>query len=182
MWVGTHFFRMEPKVFVISASSLARWIYSVCDPSSPHLTPLSNAPPPVFWPSCDLLRRAVRRRRNLPARSDLSSLHYHPNTLPAHIVLQGPGQIAIFMGHDKGNAALCSHFLLPGAGAGVGGAVIHRGWEDQALVVCCVSPGQKDGPKTDRRETRQNVVGIHGVRTILQVFFTPRGLTHDYLT
>lgn len=111
---------------------------SCCPPTPP--------PPSVFWPSsCDLLRRAVRRRRRkLPARSDLSSLHYHPNTPPAHIVLQGPEQIAIFMGHDKGNAALCSHFLLPGAGTG--GAVIHgagriRRW---LFVVCC-QDGRTDG-------------------------------------
>lgn len=148
---GTNFITMEPKVFVISAFSSARWIYSVCDPHHPlRLTPLSTAPP-VFWPSsCDLLRRAVRRRRNLPAWSDLSSLHYHPNTPPAHIVLQGPGQIAIFMGHDKGNAALCSHFLLPGAGAE--GAVIHRSREDLALVVCCVSRGWTDGQGRNKAE------------------------------
>lgn len=51
-------------------------------------------------------------------------------------MLQGLGQIAIFMGHDKGNAALCSHFLLPGVRAGH--AVIHPVGNCRGLSgICC---------------------------------------------
>lgn len=48
----TDFLTMEPKVFVISASSSAGWIYSVCDPpptplpAIPPLLPLLSPPPP----------------------------------------------------------------------------------------------------------------------------------------
>lgn len=57
----TDFLTVEPKVFVISASSSAGWIYSVCDPPlrllflpSPHSSllpppPPSSGPPPAIY-------------------------------------------------------------------------------------------------------------------------------------
>lgn len=44
MWVGPDFSTTEPKVFVISASSSAGWIYSIFDPPPNNPSPLS-APP-----------------------------------------------------------------------------------------------------------------------------------------
>lgn len=99
-----------------------------------HLTPPQPPPslrfqllPPSFSPSFGPPLRFIARGRQTAEKppcmersviSTLSSKH-----TAFHIVLQGLGQIAIFMGHDKGNAALCSHFLLPSVRAGH--AVIH---------------------------------------------------------
>lgn len=57
-----------------------------------------------------------------------------------HIVLQALGQIAIFMGHDKGNATLCSHFLLPDVRVG---ACCYSLYWKLVCVVCdvCVCGG-----------------------------------------
>lgn len=96
--------------------------------------------PPFFSPSFGPRLRFIARGRPTAEKppcmersviSTLSSKH-----TAFHIVLQGLGQIAIFMGHDKGNAALCSHFLLPGVRAGH--AVIHPTGNCRGLSgICC---------------------------------------------
>lgn len=91
---------------------------------------------PSFGPPLRFIARGRPTAEKPPCmeRSVISTLSSKHTAF--HIVLQGLGQIAIFMGHDKGNAALCSHFLRPGVGAGH--AVIHPiGNRCSLSGVCC---------------------------------------------
>lgn len=95
-------------------------------PSPSLLFHFQRLPPfsPSFGPPLRFIARGRPTAEKPPCmeRSVISTLSSKHTAF--HIVLQGLGQIAIFMGHDKGNAALCSHFLLPGVTAGH--AVIHH--------------------------------------------------------
>ena len=77
--------------------------------------------------------------------STLSSKH-----TAFHIVLQGLGQIAIFMGHDKGNAALCSHFLLPNVRAGH--TMIHYAGNQFVRWAMCVRVSAAGVAERERNE------------------------------
>lgn len=96
-------------------------------------------PPPSLFPFGLPLRFIARGRQTAEKppcmeRSVISTLSAKHTAF--HIVLQGLGQIAIFMGHDKGNATLCSHFLLPNVRARH--AVIHYIGNQFVQCVTCV--------------------------------------------
>lgn len=102
---------------------------------------------PSFGPRLRFIARGRPTAEKPPCmeRSVISTLSSKHTAF--HIVLQGLGQIAIFMGHDKGNAALCSHFLLPGVRAGH--AVIHPAGNCLSGICCYVA---------ERETTSMNIV------------------------
>lgn len=98
-------------------------------------------PPSLFFfgPPLRFIARGRQTAEKPPCmeRSVISTLSSKHTAF--HIVLQGLGQIAIFMGHDKGNAALCSHFLLPNVRAGH--AMIHYIGNHCSLCSVCLLLG-----------------------------------------
>ena len=143
---------------VLFSVQIFNWL-SVGLPSTTSLTPahlLSLSLPPLSCPTPSLplslsfsfglplrfIARCGQTAEKPPCmeRSVISTLSSKHTAF--HIVLQGLGQIAIFMGHDKGNATLCSHFLLPNVRAGH--AMIH--YIGNSVCVCvCVGVGWKRG-------------------------------------
>lgn len=111
-------------------------LHHIPDPSSSPLVVVPFALPPLSFPTTPPFSvspsfglppqfiaqgRQTAEKPPCMERSVISTLSAKHTAF--HIVLQGLGQIAIFMGHDKGNATLCSHFLLPDVKAGH--AMIH---------------------------------------------------------
>lgn len=101
-------------------------VHSIHDPSSLALIVAPCSLPPLWFPTTpsfsvslsfglplQFIARGSQTAEKPPCmeRSVISTLSAKHTAF--HIVLQGLGQIAIFMGHDKGNATLCSHFLPP---------------------------------------------------------------------